>query len=353
MALKFPPQKTKKLHKDFKRNVMLGVYVENTDARLNLALEDYLFNGLSASDEGYFLLWHNAPSIIVGRHQNTVQEINKDLVNRYSLPVVRRMTGGGAVYHDLGNLNFSFLRPLRDGEGSAIDFTIFLQPILQTLKALGVNAEFSSRNDLTCSERKISGSAQLRRGGQGVKRVLHHGTLLVNLDLDMLGAVLTGAPDKYLSKGVASIRSRVANLSEFLPNGIGMDELKASLMQNCANEIMKLDAKVINEARALALQKYATTAWNYGASPPFTEKRRERFAWGLVECNLDVKAGHIVGIKIFGDFFAENNVEELENLLLNVPYTAEGLQLALREVDFKKYFSGCDAVIMQEFFCKV
>ncbi len=331
---------------------MLGVLVKSTDPILNLALEDYLFNSLGPDDEGYFLLWHNEPSIIVGRHQNTLQEINQDLVRRYDLPVVRRMTGGGAVYHDLGNVNFSFLRPLGADESGRIDFAVFLRPILETLQGLGVRAEFSSRNDLICEGRKFSGSAQLRRSGQGVRRVLHHGTMMVNLDLDMLGAVLTGAPDKYLSKGVASIRSRVVNLAEFLTAGVGMDELKAALMQNCASGVVELGVDVLNGARALAQQKYATQDWNYGASPPFTEQRRERFGWGLVECHIDVKGGYVEGIKIFGDFFAEADVEELEGLFKNVPYTALGMADAVQNVDFAKYFSGCDAQVMRDFFCK-
>ncbi len=329
---------------------MLGIFVDSTDPVFNLALEDYLFNSLRPADEGYFLLWHNVPSIIVGRHQNTLQEINQDLVKSYNLPVVRRMTGGGAVYHDLGNVNFSFLRPLRDGEGGSIDFSIFLQPILQTLHDLGVQAEFSSRNDLVCSGRKFSGSAQLRRADGGVRRVLHHGTLMVNLDLDMLGAVLTGAPDKYLSKGISSIRSRVVNLSEFL--SAGMDELKQSLMTNCAHEVIDIDASVLDAAKILAKQKYMTSNWNYGASPPFTEKRRERFAWGLVECHIDVQRGRVAKLSIFGDFFAEENIEELECKFRDAPYTPEGLSKVLANVDINRFFSGCDEQSMYDFFCK-
>ncbi len=331
---------------------MLGIFVENTKPYENIALEDYLFNSLKAHDEGYFLLWHNDPSIIVGRHQNTLQEINTELVKRYSLPVVRRMTGGGAVYHDLGNLNFSFLRPLKGDEENRIDFIKFLQPILATLQSLGVSAEFSSRNDLVCGERKFSGSAQLRRADKGVRRVLHHGTLLVNLDLAMLGAVLTGAPDKYLSKGISSIESRVANLQEFFPQGVGVEELKYTLMQNCATEVIQLDAKVLEAAKGLATKKYATEAWNYGASPAFTEKRRERFSWGLVECYIDVRAGHIVGIKIYGDFFAKSQVEEFEKLFDKVAYNSLAVSKAIKNVNFDDYFSGCDEQAMKDFFCK-
>ncbi len=331
---------------------MLGIYINSTDSKLNLALEDYLFNSLKPSDDGYFLLWHNAPSIIVGRHQNTLQEINVELVRRYDLPVVRRMTGGGAVYHDLGNVNFSFVRPLKDNEENRIDFIKFLQPILETLQGFGVKASFSSRNDLVCGERKFSGSAQLRRSDKGCRRVLHHGTLLVNLDLEMLAAVLTGAPDKYLSKGISSIASRVANLQEFLPHNVGMQELKQALMQNCSKEVIELDTKIINEAKVLASRKYATEAWNYGASPAFTEKRRERFSWGLVECYINVQAGHIESIKIFGDFFAKSPIEEFEQLFNGVAYTSLDVTNVLKSVCFESYFSACDEKVMHDFFCK-
>ncbi len=327
---------------------MYGVFVESTVPAYNLALEEYLFNNLQEHDAGYFLLWHNAPCIIVGRHQNTLQEINAELVKRYDLPVVRRMTGGGAVYHDLGNVNFSFLRPLHENEKNRIDFGVFLQNILNALQALGVQAEFSSRNDLICDGRKFSGSAQLRRADNGVRRVLHHGTLMVNLDLDMLGAVLTGAPDKYLSKGIASIRSRVVNLSEFLT--IGMDELKQSLMKACAHEVIKLDDKILTAAHALASEKYASNAWNYGASPPFTEKRRERFAWGLVECHIDVQNGHIKKLKIYGDFFAQAHIEEFEQLFIDAEYSASAISKILESIDLDCYFSGCDIESMRNFF---
>ncbi len=331
---------------------MYGIYVDSTDPMQNLALENYLFDNLKSTDAGYFLLWHNAASIIVGRHQNTLQEINTELVKRYDLPVVRRMTGGGAVYHDLGNLNFSFVRPLKHNEENRIDFIKFLQPILSTLNSLGVRAEFSSRNDLVCGEKKFSGSAQLRRSDKDVRRVLHHGTLLVSLDLSMLGAVLTGAPDKYLSKGIESIVSRVTNLQDFLPQGVGMNELKHELMQNCAQEVITLDAEILHAASTLASKKYATEAWNYGASPPFTEKRRERFSWGLVECYIDVKGGCVEGVKIYGDFFAKSPIEELEQLFNAVPYTALGMSEAAKNIHFETYFSGCDEKTMRDFFCK-
>ncbi len=328
---------------------MHSVLIPTTDPTLNLALEELLFTRMSTDSPGYFLLWHNAPSIIVGRHQNTAAEINKELVEKYNLPVVRRMTGGGAVYHDLGNVNFSFLRPLRQGESGHIDFTIFLQPIVETLQALGVDASFTSRNDITCGERKLSGSAQLRRAG----KVLHHGTLLVDLDLDMLGAVLMGAPDKYLSKGIASIRSRVANLREFLPASVTMESIKDALVQRCAPEIIELDAALMDEAQLLAEEKYRTRQWNYVLSPPFTAMKRERFPWGLVECHVEVQKGSIRRCKFFGDFFAATPIESLESLLQGIAYQESALHEALAHIPLEKYFSGCDRQQMYAFLCKI
>ncbi len=329
---------------------MLSYCVSSTDPRYNLALEEWLFSTLEPESAGVFLLWHNAPSIIVGRHQNTVQEINKDLVQKYSLPIVRRMTGGGTVYHDLGNVNFSFLRPLLPQEKGGMDFGVFLQPIVEVLQGLGIDARFSSRNDITVGQHKISGSAQLRRGG----KVLHHGTLLVDLDLDMLGAVLTGAPDKYLSKGIASVRSRVTNVRDVLAaqgKTVSMEAIKESLIQRIAPQSLVLDSAAHAAVQTLIQEKYATHNWNYGASPNFTEKRRHRFAWGLVECHLNVRRGFITQVKIFGDFFAQDSVEELEMHLCGVAYTQNAMRSALQGIDLEKYFSGCHIQEMQDFFC--
>ncbi len=325
---------------------MRGINIMSTDPAYNLALEELLLTKLQTHEQGYFLLWHNTPSIIVGRHQNTHQEINTALVARYSLPVVRRMTGGGAVYHDLGNLNFSFLRPLKKDEGPT-DFSIFLRPIQEALNTLGVQITFSGRNDLLCQGRKISGSAQWRRQG----KILHHGTLLVSLDMDMLAAVLTGAPDKYLSKGIQSLRSRVANLEEFLPSHITMDDIKQSLLHYCAHETHTLDTQILQEAESLAEQKYRSHAWNYAASPPFSELRRQRFAWGLVECHFTVCKGYIQQCKIFGDFFSEANVEDVEKALCHIPYTATAVEKALHTLPLEKYFLACDTQVMYKFFC--
>ncbi len=343
---------------------MRGIIIQNTEPALNLAIEDILFDGdfcghrdteSATQDAGLFLLWHNAPSIIVGRHQNTAQEVNNSLVQQYNVPVIRRMTGGGAVYHDLGNVNFSFIVPAHSvpHADKGMNFHYFMQPIVEALQGLGVPAEQSSRNDLVCHNRKFSGSAQLRRRGL----ILHHGTLLVSLDLDMLGAVLTGAPDKYTSKGIESVRSRVMNLQDVLAPSVTMEHIKAALLARCATSLVSLEdtttpfADVLPRARALAERKYRAWQWNYGASPPFTEKRRERFAWGLVECHMAVLKGRIEYVKIFGDFFAQEDVETLERMLVHVAYTPEAVKEALAQCPFDVYFNGCDEERMRQFFC--
>ncbi len=322
---------------------MLALRFDSLDPAFNLALEETLFNMLRPGDPGWFLLWRNGPSVIVGRHQNTVEEVNAELVRTYNLPVVRRMTGGGAVYHDAGNLNFSFLMPA-EGRGRP-DFGVFLRPVLAALAELGVAAAFSSRNDITVEGRKVSGSAQSRNR----HAVLHHGTLLVDLDLDMLGAVLTGAPDKYISKGVASIRSRVCNLSEVLPSGIGMRDLQNALAEHCAQGEGMLPGAVLDAAHDLAERKYRCWDWNYGASPPFSERRRQRFPWGAVECRFDVRRGRIAACRIYGDFFSQADISELETRLTGVFYTPEALAEVLADQPLEEFFSGCDAPPMRAF----
>lgn len=324
---------------------MIGCILPHNDPAYNLALEEVLFSHLDANSPGWFLLWQNAPSIIVGRHQNAHEEINPGLCQRYGLDVVRRQTGGGAVYHDLGNINFSFLVP--DSERGPLDFARFLRPIQEVLHNLGVKAELSSRNDLTVAGRKISGSAQLRNK----RGILHHGTLLFSLDLDMLGAVLTGAPDKFLSKGIASVRSRVTNICEHAPMGLSLMDMQNSVMEHCATSVGTIAPAMHEAAETLAASKYRTHDWNFGASPPFTHHWRQRFSWGALEVRYEVKRGSITACKIFGDFFSQADILELEKLCVGLPYQRASIATALVHVDIARYFSGSSAQEVRDFLC--
>ena len=329
---------------------MLALRIDSLDPCFNLALEETLFKALEPGRPGWFLIWRNGPSIIVGRHQNTLEEINEDFVRAAGLSVVRRPTGGGAVYHDEGNINFSFLTVVDKNRPPS--FADFLSPIVGALADLGVTARFSSRNDITVEGRKISGSAQRRSGS----RMLHHGTMMVDLDAGILGKALTGNPDKYRSKGVASHKSRVANLREFLPPDWSRDTCMTrvidAMARRCATGETALPPRLKAEAEALADAKYRSWDWNYGKSPEFTERRRRRFPWGALECRFNVKNGVITRCSLYGDFFTLGDIADLEKQFEGVPRTPEALTSALAHVPVEQWFVGGERGPLLDFLCR-
>lgn len=323
---------------------MQFLVLSSLDPTFNLALEEQLFLSLPPEHPGLFLLWQNDASIIVGRHQCTAEEINEAFVRREALPVVRRVSGGGAVYHDTGNLNFSFIENAPGCE--KVDFKRYLAPVRQALAELGVKAEISGRNDLEVDGRKISGSGQLLRRG----KVLHHGTLLVSVDVARMAEALTVDPEKTRSKGVASVQARVCNIAECWAPGADMGKLKNCLLRHCADCAGRLDMQDYAAAQALADAKYRQWSWNYGASPAFTEKKRERFPWGSVELRRSVRNGRIIDCRVYGDFFSASEIGELENMLSGLSPEPEIWGKALESVPWEKYFSGCDPMAMRRFF---
>lgn len=329
---------------------MLALRIPTLDPARNLALEETLFNALEPGHPGWFLIWRNGPSIIVGRHQNTLEEVDEAFVRARGLAVVRRPTGGGAVYHDEGNVNFSFLTVV--DKKCPPGFADFLAPIVDALADLGVSAKFSSRNDITVEGRKVSGSAQRRSGF----RMLHHGTMLVDLDTSVLGGALTGNPDKYRSKGVASHKSRVANLREFLPPEWSREECATrvidAMTRHCATGETTPAPELTAAAEALAAAKYRTWEWNYGKSPEFTERRRKRFPWGALECRFNVRNGIIVHCSLYGDFFSLGDIADLEKQFRGVARTPEALASALAAVPVEQWFAGSERASLLDFFCQ-
>lgn len=317
------------------------LFVDNrgtTDAHLNLALEEYVLRHRMPDDD-LLLFYVNAPAIIIGRNQNTIEEIAADVVAERGISVVRRISGGGAVYHDFGNLSFSFMT--RDVSGRFNRYDRFNGPVVEVLRELGVPAEIGGRNDILADGRKISGNAQFATAD----RMFSHGTLLLNSNLDDVTAALRPRPGKVESKGVKSIRSRVANISEFLSEPISVDELRERIIERIfgTRNRTRIPTLILDEsdwraARDLLERKYGTWDWNYGENPPCNVQHARRFPAGEIDARLDVQQGRITSLRIFGDFMGRADVRELETCLQGLPYERGTVAGALDSVDVTDYF---------------
>lgn len=314
-------------------------YIENlsNDPRYNLAFEEYCFKNLPR-DEDYVILWINGPAIIIGKNQNTLEEVNLGYVKENGISVVRRITGGGAVYHDLGNLNFSFIV---NADGSkVIDFKKYNIPILRALEKLGIEAELKGRNDITINEMKFSGIAQ----SIWRDRVLNHGTLLLDTRLDVLSQALNVKQDKIESKGIKSVKSRVTNIKPHLKDNISIEEFRDLILkyifefEGKTPERYELSEKDLSEIDKLFREKYSSWEWNFGHSPEFNYKNYKRFPFGSVEIRLQIDEGYIKECKIYGDFFGSENIEQLEERLLGIKYEEEDLMNSISDEDLKRYF---------------
>lgn len=312
------------------------IYIKNnsTDPTYNLAFEEYVFHNL-CKEETILLLWQNEPSVIIGRYQNTVEEINTDYVKEKGIHVVRRMTGGGAVYHDLGNLNYSFIIPNIAAE---IDFKTFSRPLVEALSKLGINAEQTGRNDVTVDGKKISGNAQF----YNKKGLLHHGTILFDSQLGAVQDALRVKAGKIASKGIKSVRSRVTNIKPYLAEGVEIHEFKEFLLKafSANGDLTEYILSADEEAavRRLAEEKYRTWEWNHGSSPKSNIEKEGYFTGGYVKVMLDVDNGIINAVKIFGDFFSAGDIGEVEEILIGVRYDREAILEAFESISLEKYF---------------
>ncbi|KPL61506.1 lipoate--protein ligase [Rossellomorea vietnamensis] len=316
------------------------LFIDNkgiTDPRINLAIEEYALKNLDIN-ESYLLFYINEPSIIIGKNQNTIEEINTDYVEKQGLHVVRRLSGGGAVYHDLGNLNFSFITK-DDGE-SFHNFKKFTEPVVTALHKLGVKAELSGRNDIIAEGRKISGNAQFSTKG----RMFSHGTLLFDSEMENVVSALRVKKDKIESKGIKSIRSRVANISEFLTEQMTIEDFRSTLL-DFIFEGSDVEEYVLTEEdwkniHELSKERYQNWDWNYGKSPKFNLQHSHRFPVGSIDVRLEVNKGKIDNCKIFGDFFGVGNVEDIEEKLAGTRYERKDIAGALEGVDIQHYFGN-------------
>jgi len=318
------------------------LYVDNrgiNDPRINLALEEYVLRHKLAGEQ-LLLFYVNEPSIIIGRNQNTIEEINPPFIESRGIHVVRRISGGGAVYHDLGNLNFSFISPYAPGYFN--NYAAFTGPVVDVLRDLGVPAALGGRNDILADGRKISGNAQFARPD----RMFSHGTLLFDSNLDDVTAALNVKPGKIESKGVKSIRSRVANIAEFLRDPLTVPELQERILDRIfpdgvrpTLELTDADWAAVNE---LVTRKYGAWEWNFGESPRANVQRAQRFPAGEIDVRLDVEQGRIERVRIYGDFMGREDVAELETRLTGVRYDRASVANALADVELRDYFGDID-----------
>lgn len=323
---------------------MLFVPNENNDPRINLAIEIFLLQEMKV-DEPILLFYINEPSIIIGRNQNTIEEINKDYVDAHGIHVVRRFSGGGAVYHDFGNLNFSFIMP--DDGNSFRDFEKLTKPIVQALHEMGVEgAQLKGRNDLVIDDMKFSGNAMYATNG----RMFAHGTIMFDSDINEVVNALKVRKDKIESKGIKSIRSRVTNIKPFLPKD-KQDMTTEAFREEILLKIFGVDS--VDQVKTYTLSEedwvkineisdkyYRNWDWNYGKSPAFDIERRKRFPIGSIEVRFNVQEGKITEAKIYGDFFGLGDIADVEQAFIGTRYDKSALKDVIDQIDVKKYFGN-------------
>jgi lipoate-protein ligase A len=303
---------------------MLCIHLKNTDPFFCLAAEEYLLKNFS---EDIFMLWQSEKAVVVGKHQNLLAEINYPFVLENNIALCRRISGGGTVFHDSGNVNFSFIKNVKSPV--EISFKLFTAPVVDALAKLGVTATTSGRNDLLIEGRKISGNAE----HVYKNRVLHHGTLLFNSDLENLGQAIKVAPGKYESKAVQSNRSPVANISQFLKIKMTISEFIQFLLgvqlENQENSFYVLNENNIHSIEKLSTEKFKTWEWNFGYSPKYSFKNEVEIDGKILTIRLVVEKGIIVEAEIEGDYFMIIESISIKNGLLQTKHDFDTIKLAL------------------------
>lgn len=313
---------------------MYGINVQGDNPYENLALEEYLLTHLP-QNTSCLLLWQNRPSVILGRFQYAYDEINLAYVKQHQIDVVRRISGGGAVYHDGGNLNYSFICPRLTEQ--KFDFVRFTAPVIQVLQKLGLQAECTGRNDLFVGDYKISGNAQYFCGD----KILHHGTLLFDADLTMLKKVLS-RKHKCVGAATSSMPSRVMNIRSLLAKDMSIRAFKQLLFQELmgTGEIYELSAKEKEGIAKLQAEKYENNRWNYGDQRAYTYQRAKRFAGGTLEVRLVIVQEMIQLCQFYGDFFCNEDVEKLAESFVGKRYQWDCLAKQLAMFNIDKFFQG-------------
>ncbi len=315
------------------------IYINNEcqNPWYNLALEEYFLKD-AGINEDIVVLWQNRKAVIIGRHQNTAAQLNQKYAAEHDIDIARRMTGGGAVYHDLGNLNYTFITSYEKCE--TIDFREFAGPVIEALGNLGLKAELSGRNDITVNGRKISGTAQAGAG----KKIMFHGTLMYDVDTETLSRVLSVDVDKIRAKGVASVKSRVGNMKDYLPANVGIDDIKREILNVMSSRegvreyfLSSENRKAITE---LTKHKYGTEEWIFGESREGEFRSKKRFPGGEMEFVFSLNNGCIADCGINGDFLGLYGVDDVEEVLNGTLYEYEAVKNVLFEMEIADYFGS-------------
>ena len=313
------------------------IYLEtgSQDPCYNLAFEEYVLSGRREGE--YLLLWQNDKTVVIGQNQNAEEEINRAFVEEHGIRVVRRTTGGGAVYHDLGNLNYSFITDAGDAEKLTMER--FTRPVVKALQGLGLRAESSGRNDILVEGRKVSGTAQRLLNG----RILHHGTLLFDTDPEMVAGALQADPEKFRSKSAKSVRSRVGGIRGFLGEDMDMAGFWAYLKTVLAGEGAvqgSLTAEELEAVEALRRSKYGAWAWNFGRSPEYDMRNKRHWDGGSLKVRVSVRDGLLTNVGFWGDFLSRCPLDPLTKALEGCPFRREDVAAVLERFSLGDYFGG-------------
>lgn len=317
------------------------------DASWNLAIEYYLLNEVTL-DEPIIYFYINDNAIIVGKNQNTYDEVNLDYVEAHAVDVVRRFSGGGAVYHDKGVLNFCFIT--QDDGHAFRNFERFTTPVIDALHEMGVEgAKLEGRNDLIIDDKKFSGNAMYTSNG----RMTSHGTLMFNSEIDAVVDALKPNKQKLESKGIKSIRSRVTNIMPYLDEeyqNYSTRQFREKLIQFIfdVNDVSDVKEYTLTDEDWDAISDFrdkftGNWDWNYGQSPDFDVERSERLSIGTVESKMNVRKGHIQAVKIYGDFFGKGEISDVEDILIGTAYSTEAIKDVLESIDIDYYFGDVTA----------
>lgn len=305
---------------------------ESTDPHFNMAFDEFCLEQLPL-DEPVFYLWKNSPSVIIGLNQNAYGEVDLKYLESNGIKLARRVTGGGAVYHDLQNLNYTIVGRSNDLER---DYPGYMTLIVNALRSLGVEATLSGRNDIMVEGRKVSGYAKR----VWKDRLMVHGTLMYDVDIDTLTKVLAAPGGKMEASGIASVRSRVANLKDYLPQFKSIDELKDALFSILAagdGEVV-LDEGQNRSIQAISDAKFSTWEWNYGRSPHTAFSKRRKFKCGTIQADFSVERGVISELCFSGDFIGSLPSKAISDLLTGCLFNEEAIKEALKGAELSKHF---------------